>query len=498
MQLQAIITDIEIVKIPSITAKISLRNQIFVAMIFLVLLACLLILIATYFQYQNESEDYNLFRLNRKEIQLRNQISYLVNTNNLENKSDNHWIKYKDDFTAIMKIHNVNFSVFNLKGDALFNSFLPLEIIANNYKLSESILTEINSSIEKRVLIENNNEVGKFQSSYSLLFNSYGVPYGVLFFPYFEDVSFSENELNKFLNSLYKIYLAMLIVAILFAYFISKYVTRPLETIRLKIDQTGLLEQNEKIHLKNATKEVFSLINSYNQMIDELEKSAKKLAIQEREQAWQEMAKQVAHEIKNPLTPMRLTVQSFEQRFLKNKPYSKEKIKEFSKILIEQIDTMSNVATSFSDFATLPKTQLEKSDIVDATKKVVEIFEQNNIDFQSSQESIVLKLDKEQWIRVMTNLIKNSIQAIPSDREPKIKVQITDSKNSVKINVSDNGLGVLEENKEKIFEPKFTTKTDGMGLGLGIVKNIINSHRGKISYKSKLKKGTKFTISLPK
>ena len=98
MQLQATITDIEIVKIPSITAKISLRNQIFVAMIFLVLLACLLILTATYFQYQNESEDYNLFRLNRKEIQLRNQISYLVNTNNLENKSDDHWIKYKDDF----------------------------------------------------------------------------------------------------------------------------------------------------------------------------------------------------------------------------------------------------------------------------------------------------------------------------------------------------------------------------------------------------------------
>ena len=229
-------------KIPSITAKISLRNQIFVAMIFLVLIACLLILTATYFQYQNESEDYNLFRLDRKEIQLRNQISYLVKANNLENKSDDYWLKHKDDFMAIMKIHNVNFSVFNLKGDALFNSFLPLEIIANDYKLSKSILTEVNSNIDNRVLIENNDEVGKFQSSYSLLYNSYGVPYGILFFPYFEDVSFSENELNKFLNSLYKIYLAMLIIAILFAYFISKYVTRPLETIRLKIDQTGLLE----------------------------------------------------------------------------------------------------------------------------------------------------------------------------------------------------------------------------------------------------------------
>ena len=233
-------------------------------------------------------------------------------------------------------------------------------------------------------------------------------------------------------------------------------------------------------------------------MIDDLEDSAEKLAKSEREQAWEEMARQVAHEIKNPLTPMRLTVQSYQNTNSLESKEEKDKLNDFCDTLIEQIDTMSTVATSFSDFATLPKTQLEKSDIVDTTKKVIEIFEQNNISFTTSKESIVIKLDKEQWIRVMTNLIKNSIQSIPSDRDPNINIEITDSKNSVKVLVSDNGLGVLEENKEKIFEPKFTTKTDGMGLGLGIVKNIINSHRGKISYTSKPKKGTKFTISLPK
>jgi nitrogen fixation/metabolism regulation signal transduction histidine kinase len=290
----------------------------------------------------------------------------------------------------------------------------------------------------------------------------------------------------------------MLVVAIVLAYFISRYVTRSIETIRLKIGQTGLLKKNEKILLKNATKEIDSLVNSYNKMIDDLEDSAEKLAKNEREQAWQEMARQVAHEIKNPLTPMRLTVQSFQITNSLESKEEKDKLNDFCDTLIEQIDTMSSVATSFSDFATLPKTQLEKSDIVDTTKKVIEIFEQNNISFTTSKESIVIKLDKEQWIRVMTNLIKNSIQAIPLDREANINVEITDSKNSVKVLVSDNGLGVLEENKEKIFEPQFTTKTDGMGLGLGIVKNIINSHRGKISYKYKKKKGTKFTISLPK
>ena len=233
-------------------------------------------------------------------------------------------------------------------------------------------------------------------------------------------------------------------------------------------------------------------------MIDDLEDSAERLAKTEREQAWQEMAKQVAHEIKNPLTPMRLTVQSFQKNSDLKSEDEKLKLNDFCEILIEQIDTMSNVATSFSDFATLPKTQLEKTDIVEATKKVVEIFEQNNITLETSNENIFVKLDKEQWIRVMTNLIKNSIQAIPYDRESNIQVKITESSKKIKIVVSDNGLGVSKKNREKIFEPKFTTKSDGMGLGLGIVRSIINSHRGKISYKSKNNKGTNFTISLPK
>jgi len=290
----------------------------------------------------------------------------------------------------------------------------------------------------------------------------------------------------------------MLVVAIVLAYFISRFVTRSIETIRLKIGQTGLLKKNEKIYLNNATKEIDSLVNSYNKMIDDLEDSAQRLAKTEREQAWQEMAKQVAHEIKNPLTPMRLTVQSFQKNNGLNSVDEKLKLNDFCETLIEQIDTMSNVATAFSDFATLPKTQLEKTDIVEATKKVVEIFEHNKITLETSNENIFLKLDKAQWIRVMTNLIKNSIQAIPHDREPNIEVIIKESSKNIKVTVSDNGLGVSKSNREKIFEPKFTTKSDGMGLGLGIVRSIINSHRGKISYKSKNKKGTVFTISLPK
>ena len=477
--------------------KMSLRLRIFISMILLVFTATLLVLGSTYYQYRTESDQYNSYRQDRKENQLKRQINYIVNKYNLSSNYDL-WDDYQSDFEEITRIHSVEYSIFKIDGTTLFYSYLPLDVISNNYSLDSDFAKMLVSNEEGKFTSENFTDVGKFQASYSVLKDDMGNKYAILFFPYFQDVSFAESELNVFLSTLYQIYFIMLVVAIVLAYFISRFVTRSIETIRLKIGQAGLLKKNEKIYLKNPTKEIDSLVNSYNKMIDDLEDSAERLAKTEREQAWQEMAKQVAHEIKNPLTPMRLTVQSFQQNSGIISNEEKNKINDFCDTLIEQIDTMSNVATSFSDFATLPKTQLEKTDVVEATKKAVEIFEQNNITFETSSDSIFIKLDKAQWIRVMTNLIKNSIQAIPHDREPDILVKISENSKNVKVLVSDNGLGVSKSNREKIFEPKFTTKSDGMGLGLGIVRNIISSHRGKISYKSKNKKGTDFTITLPK
>jgi nitrogen fixation/metabolism regulation signal transduction histidine kinase len=287
----------------------------------------------------------------------------------------------------------------------------------------------------------------------------------------------------------------MLVVAIVMAYFISKYISRSLETFREKIDQTGLLKENEKIQLKNAPRDIASLINSYNKMIDELGKSATLLARTQREQAWQEMAKQVAHEIKNPLTPMRLTVQSFHRRFSDDDPDNAKKIGEFSQMLLEQIDTMSDVANAFSDFATLPKPKLVKSDLVEITRRSLEIFEDGIITFKTSDDQIQLRLDRTQWIRVTTNIVQNALQATKQGQEPKIKVSIEKGEKKVKISFADNGIGIPKSIQSKVFEPKFTTKTKGMGLGLGIVKNIIDSHKGKIEYNTG-DEGTTFIITL--
>jgi len=285
-------------------------------------------------------------------------------------------------------------------------------------------------------------------------------------------------------------------VSILAAFFLARFVTRSLERIRRQMDQTGLLKRNEKINLKNATREIQSLVNSYNKMIDDLEDSAEQLAKSSKDQAWQEMARQVAHEIKNPLTPMRLTVQSFQRNYDPTKSNHRAYIQEFAQILIEQIDTMSQVANAFSDYATLPKAQLKMCDAVEVTKRATEIFEQEEVVFSTNVEKFEIPIDRTQWIRVLTNLIQNGLQSIPANKKPEIKVQLNVTPKFLKVSVSDNGMGIPKDLKDKIFEPKFTTKSKGMGLGLGIVKNIVEAHHGSIKYTSEPNQNTTFTIKI--
>ena len=287
-------------------------------------------------------------------------------------------------------------------------------------------------------------------------------------------------------------------MAVGLAYILSKYITKSLKTISDKINATRLERRNQKIEIDSATEEISTLVNSYNSMIDELEESAVKLATSEREQAWREMAKQVAHEIKNPLTPMRLSVQSFQRKFDPSDENIHQKVDEYSKTLIQQIDTMSSIASAFSNFAKMPAQKNEMLNVVEIVNLSLDIFNEDYIEFSSNKKKIIAKFDRTQLIRVVTNLIKNGIQAIPEGKSPKIVVKVQEENEQVEITVSDNGIGISEENKPKIFEPKFTTKTSGMGLGLAMVKNIMETYNGNITFTSELEKGTTFRVSFPK
>ncbi|WP_298900995.1 ATP-binding protein [uncultured Psychroserpens sp.] len=468
-------------------------------MIVLVLIASILIAGVTIYQYNEEARDYHKDRLERKEKAIISDIHYVIRKTSYEVVTEKIPLIFKDEIYRIADIHSLRIYMYDLDGTLLKSSKDSFAKDPKTQCIDTNILNEISNSADHRYVEKNQKNGETFQSAYTYIYDSKSKPLAILNLPYLENDDFLNKELNEFLERLGYAYLFMMLIAVILALLLSKYITRTLKTIADKINETRLEKRNKKIDIASSSEEISTLINSYNSMIDELEESAVKLATSEREQAWREMAKQVAHEIKNPLTPMRLSVQSFQRKFNPEDENIHQKVDEYSQTLIQQIDTMSSIASAFSNFAKMPAQQNETLNVTNIVKLGLDIFSEDYIVFSSEDEEIMANFDRTQLIRVVTNLVKNGIQAIPEEKEnPRIEVKVTSENDMVNITVEDNGLGISEENKPMIFEPKFTTKTSGMGLGLAMVKNIVETYKGNITFTSQQGIGTTFSVTFPK
>ena len=316
--------------------------------------------------------------------------------------------------------------------------------------------------------------------------------------PYFAKQSELTNEISTFLVAFVNIYVIFIAIAVFIALIISNYITKPVLLIKEKISKIRLGKTNEKIHWEKED-EIGSLVDEYNRMIDELAASAGLLAKSERESAWREMAKQIAHEIKNPLTPMKLSVQYLQKTWDEKAPDWDQRLKQFTQTIVEQIDSLSIIATEFSDFAKMPKSKIEKVELTSIINNSLGIYKgSSKIKMQTHfHEKHYVRADKEQLLRVFNNLIKNSVQAISNPKEGKIEVSIREGSGNHIIRFSDNGSGISKDRQEKVFSPSFTTKSSGMGLGLSMAKNIIENIGGEISFESESGNGTTFIITLP-
>ncbi len=467
-------------------------------MILLVLIASVLISGVTIYQYRETLKDYHAHRLERKEEQVKQSVKYTLQQTTYPQTTENLALIFKNDIYQIADVLNAPFNIYDLEGQLIKSSRPRFEIDVQSNCLDAEVLNKLASSVTRRYLEKSSAAGDKFQASYTYINDGKFKPIGILNLPYFENNALNDMELREALIRLGWVYFLMLLIAIGLAYFITKYITRSLQTVSDMMFKTDLTKRNKKIFIEDSGSEIGKLVTSYNAMIDELEQSAVKLARSEREQAWREMAKQVAHEIKNPLTPMRLTVQSFERKFDPDDPNIKKKVAEYSKTLIQQIDTMSSIASAFSNFAKMPAQQNETLNVVDIVRLALDIFNEPYIHFISDEEKIIAKLDRTQLIRVITNLVKNATQAVPDVATPRILVSVASEGDKVKISVADNGIGITDDFNHKIFEPKFTTKSSGMGLGLGMVKNIVETYNGSIDFTSQPGKGTVFTVIFPK
>lgn len=481
--------------------NISLRVRIFIGMVTLVFIASVLIALVTIYQYNEEAQDYHKERLERKEHAIKEHIDFVLRDRQTtyEINTENIPRIFREKIFEIAEIHGMQINMYNLEGDLIISSRGAFAMDSIVRCLDADVLNQLNNSSDHRFVNKNVAHRISYQASHTYITDNKFKPIAILNLPYLENDDFLKRELKEFLLRLGYAYTFMILGAVFLAYLISRYITGSLKTVSEKIAKTRLEHRNTKIEVKYASKEIELLINSYNSMIDELEESAVKLATSEREQAWREMAKQVAHEIKNPLTPMRLSIQSFQMKFNPQDPDIEQKVNEFSNTLIQQIDTMSSIASAFSTFAKMPAQQNEMLNVVAITKLALDIFNEDYVRFISQEDKIIAKFDRTQLIRVITNLVKNSIQAIPKEQEEKlIVVDISKDENYAIISVSDNGIGISEDHKDKIFEPKFTTKTSGMGLGLAMVKSIIENYNGSISFKSIPGSGTHFKVKIPR
>lgn len=338
----------------------------------------------------------------------------------------------------------------------------------------------------------------KYQSAYMPLRDRKGVVLGYLSVPSFADQRQQEQERSGVLVAVVNLFVLLFAMSVLVAVFISNWTTRPLDLLKRSLSAVDLQGANKPLPYRGKD-EVGQLVEVYNRKVDELRESAEKLARSERESAWKEMAKQVAHEIKNPLTPMKLNIQHFQHTWDPNAPDAKAKLDRFTTSMVEQIDVLSRVAGDFSRFAQLSAAKETIVDVNEVARSVVALFagEVNATITLNSAPELLVKADREHLVRVLNNLIKNALQAIPEDRAGRIEVVLKNDGSNALIEVRDNGSGIADADRERIFTPSFTTKTSGTGLGLAMVKRMVEQAGGTVWFETQVGVGTSFFVALP-
>ncbi len=423
--------------------------------------------------------------------------NYLENT--FENASSLERLTSQEvsELNKLNKTIHTDFSIYNPKGYLVYSTqprIFDQELISplmnkvaffnlKNLKLSGFYQTENIGKLE-------------YRASYRPIYNRKGEQCAYLNINYFFTEKQVKAEISKFLIALINLYVFLFTISILIAVFISNKITAPLKFIQDSFKKTRLNAKNNLISWDKKD-EIGALVNEYNRMLMALQKSAEELAKSEKESAWREMAKQVAHEIKNPLTPMKLGIQHMLRIIESSQENREEVIKKISSGLIEQIDNLSNIASAFSDFAKMPQAEYEEINLRDLIKNTIVLFKQSeNVKIENKIDSILPTVigDKNQIIRILNNLFRNAIQSMEDFENGVITIEAKTINEFLVVSIADNGKGIPEDLKEKIFVPYFTTKSSGTGLGLAIVKNMMLGMQGNIRFESIENKGTTFYL----
>ncbi|MDA3867191.1 MAG: ATP-binding protein [Salinivirgaceae bacterium] len=482
-----------------VTLSNSIRNRIQFSMIGLLLISVIFIGGGSIYYIAQAYEEKNTQVIDEKIHAVITELQSQFSSNRSMHMLDEDYLNFL--MQKYTNVYNSDISIFDKDGN-LVSTSRP-EIYKQDFlsrKMDFSAFMQMKYFQQYKIIQQE--RIGKltYYSAYVQLVNKNNEILGFVNLPFFGNKNLLTEDISSIVVTFINVYLLLILLTIIIAIFISDNVTRPLQVLRQKMGQIDLKKHNTPIDLK-SNDEVGYLVKEYNHMVQELGRSVELLARQERETAWRSMARQVAHEIKNPLTPMKLSVQLMLRAWKEQAPDFDQRLHKVSNTLIHQIDTLSNIATEFSTFARMPGEQIEKVEINELVQSAETLYtEYKNIEIRTSVDTgqaFFVLADKSRMLRVLNNLIKNAAQAIPKDQQGIVKIITQKAADMVLLKVSDNGEGIPEEIRGKLFQPNFTTKTKGMGLGLAMVKNIVEGFGGKIWYETESGEGTTFYIQLP-
>lgn len=464
---------------------LTLRVRTFLFMLLIILVAFVLTGTFSLYHFRSENKQYHFDRLTRKENAMISHLDYITNDYQGQGLTESQWRKLlAERVKEVSSIHHLDVGVYSKNGKFISGSLN----YTNDPKLfPPAINSEGTTNLPKgsEVVIV---DTPPYLIGTSTLFNEEGDLEFIIRVPYQVSANDIPDEDYNFLRRLAFIYVALFILGIVMALFLSNYISKNMRAVSERLKEFRLNQSNEKLEWRFKD-EIGELISEYNIMVEKLEKTAVELAQSERESAWKEMAQQVAHEIKNPLTPMKLTLQMMQRE------KDLDELHSMTANLLEEIESLSHIAEAFSRFAQMPALSLNTEDVSYLTNRAASLYLDQGVRFVSTGP-LTAKVDKEQWTRVIHNLVKNAVQSIPEDRERDILITAVKADNKAMISVQDNGGGIPEDMQQKVFEPNFTTKSSGMGLGLAMVKNLVISFGGAIGFDTS-EKGTTFIIVLP-
>lgn len=479
----------------------NLRQKFQIAIISILLISSIFVgfLVANLSISRYESNHYN--NIKEKIVSVSLVLDNGLAGENIIGESGDIETNLNDALIYLSNIFNTDINLYDT-GGALVATSRP-ELFNKNLSSTRMDNTAlINLSEYGKAGFSHTEKVGnlKYISSYVPFTDDVGKVVGFLNLPYFRMQSSFAKEISDMIVAVVNFTLLLIIVTMGIAVFIVDKITAPLSMLSRGLASVELGKKAEHIDYTDQD-EIGDLIKQYNLMVDELEESAVKLANSEREYAWREMAKQIAHEIKNPLTPMKLNIQQLHKSFKDKVGDFDIRMDNFAKNQIEYIDSLSSIASAFSSFARMPGSKPSKIDLIDQIKTTLELFRNSqNITFEEAwprEKKVFIYADREQLNGVFSNIIKNGIQSIPQGKVGVIAVSLSVLRDKCLVSIADNGTGIPEDVREKMFTPYFTTKSSGTGLGLSIVKKHVENCGGRIWFESDFQKGTTFFIEFP-